>query len=112
MIRSLVTSAARAAFACLLVAVVGPHQAMGASPPEKAQACVVCHGEDGLSKIPNAPHIAGQPEMYIVKSLEAYRSGERKDEMMAVIAKPLTDAEIAALAAWFSSFEITSKVPK
>jgi cytochrome c553 len=86
--------------------------AIGATAPEKTQTCVVCHGEDGLSKIPNAPHIAGQPEMYLVKSLEAYRGGERKDEMMSVIAKELTDAEIAALAAWYSSFEITVKVPK
>lgn len=102
---------AAAAAACILFVSQTP-PAIGATPPEKSQVCVVCHGEDGLSKIPNAPHIAGQPEMYIVKSLEAYRGGERKDEMMTVIAKELTDADIAALAAWYSAFEVTSKRPK
>ncbi len=101
-----------AAAACLAAVIVAAPSAAGAAAPEKAQTCVVCHGEDGLSKIPNAPHIAGQPEMYLVKSLEAYRAGVRQDEMMTVIAKELTDADIAALAAWYSTFEITVKVPK
>jgi cytochrome c553 len=85
--------------------------ALAQSPPAKAQTCVPCHGTDGLSKIPNAPNIAGQPEMYLGKALENYRSGERQDEMMSMIAKDLTDDDIAALAAWFSSFEITAKPP-
>lgn len=86
--------------------------ASGATRPAKSAQCVVCHGPDGISKLPNAPHIAGQPETYLVKSLEAYRSGERKDEMMGVIAKPLTDADIAALADWYSSIEIKATLPK
>jgi cytochrome c553 len=99
------------AAAALALAIQAP-PAAGATAPEKSQQCVVCHGPDGLSKLPNAPHIAGQPEIYIVKSLEAYRSGERKDEMMSVIAKPLTDEDIAALAAWYSAIEITATLPK
>ena len=57
----------------------------------KALQCQACHGLDGLSKLPEAPHLAGQPERYLVKSLDEYRTGARKDEMMALVAKNLSD---------------------
>ena len=54
------------------------------SPPAAARrlACQACHGLDGLSKLPDAPHLAGQPERYLVKSLDEYRKGVRKNELM------------------------------
>ena len=78
----------------------------------KARACVVCHGELGISVLPNAPHLAGQPEAYLATQLKAYRSGARANEIMSVIAKPLTDAEIADVSAWFASIAIEAKPPK
>jgi cytochrome c553 len=73
----------------------------------KAEAqCNVCHGADGMSQIPNAPHLAGQPEIYLVEQLKNYRSGKRANEVMAVLAKPLTDDDIANLAAWYASIDI------
>ena len=73
----------------------------------KAEAqCNVCHGANGMSQIPNAPHLAGQPEIYLVEQLKNYRSGKRVNEVMAVLAKPLTDDDIANLAAWYASIEI------
>ena len=48
----------------------------------KALACQACHGLDGLSKLPDAPHLAGQPERYLVKSLDEYRKGVRKNELI------------------------------
>ena len=73
----------------------------------KAEAqCNVCHGTNGMSQIPNAPHLAGQPEIYLVEQLKNYRSGKRANEVMAVLAKPLTDDDIANLAAWYASIEI------
>jgi len=77
----------------------------------KAQACVTCHGPLGLSQAPNTPHLAGQPEFYVVEQLKAYRSGKRSNEVMAVIAKPLTDADIGQLAAWYASLVIEVKQP-
>jgi cytochrome c553 len=41
----------------------------------KALQCQTCHGLDGLFKLPEAPHLAGQPEPYLVKSLNDYRTG-------------------------------------
>jgi cytochrome c553 len=73
----------------------------------KAEAqCNVCHGANGMSQIPNAPHLAGQPEIYLIEQLKNYRSGKRANEVMAVLAKPLSDDDIANLAAWYASIEI------
>jgi cytochrome c553 len=73
----------------------------------KAEAqCNVCHGANGMSQIPNAPHLAGQPEIYVAEQLKNYRSGKRANEVMGVLAKPLSDDDIANLAAWYASIEI------
>ena len=77
----------------------------------KAQMCTVCHGATGISTLPDAPNLAGQPEIYLSNQLRAYRSGERRHEVMNVVAKPLSDDDIASLAAWFSSIRIEAKSP-
>lgn len=73
---------------------------------QKATTCQACHGLDGLSKHPEAPNLAGQVENYLAKSMEQYRSGERKNEMMSLVAKDLTDADIADLAAFYAAIPI------
>lgn len=73
--------------------------------------CAVCHGPNGLSMQPNAPHLAGQPEIYLVEQLKNYRSGKRSHEVMSVIAKPLTDAEIDNLAAWYAAMQLSVQLP-
>jgi cytochrome c553 len=77
----------------------------------KAAACAVCHGQSGISTAPDAPHLAGQPALYLEAQLESYRSGQRRHEVMNVVAKPLRDADIADLAAWFASIRIEAKAP-
>lgn len=77
----------------------------------KAQACITCHGPLGLSQLPNAPHLAGQPEIYVAEQLKAYRSGKRRNEVMNVIAKPLTDEDISQLAAWYASLVLEVRPP-
>ncbi|KAF3999995.1 c-type cytochrome [Glaciimonas immobilis] len=79
--------------------------------PAKAGQCFACHGSDGLSKAPDAPNLAGQNEMYLVSALKAYRSGARVHEVMSLMAKNLSDAEIDQLAAYFSGIAITVKTP-
>jgi cytochrome c553 len=76
-----------------------------------ATACAVCHGPVGLSMQPNVPHLAGQPLFYLTEQLRNYRSGKRANEVMAVIAKPLTDAEIDNLATWYSSLQVRVEPP-
>ena len=73
----------------------------------KAGMCASCHGQLGLSQLPNAPNLAGQPAIYTAEQLKNYRSGKRSNEVMSVIAKPLTDQEIDDLAAWYASIQVT-----
>jgi cytochrome c553 len=75
----------------------------------KANACAVCHGPMGLSAVPDAPNLAGQPALYLSTQLRAYRSGKRVHEVMSLMAKPLSDADIDNLAAWYSSFTIEAR---
>jgi cytochrome c553 len=75
----------------------------------KAQSCAVCHGANGISQTPGAPHLAGQPAIYVVQQLKNFRSGKRSNEIMNVIAKPLSDTDISDLAAWFESIKIKAE---
>ena len=66
----------------------------------------MCHGPLGLGQHPEAPHLAAQPAGYLVAQLKSFRDGRRKHEVMNVVAKGLTDADIEDLAAWYASIEI------
>jgi cytochrome c553 len=79
---------------------------------QKALACQTCHGLDGLSKMPEAPNIAGDPEQYLVRQMNAFKKGERKNEMMSVVVQPLSDQDIADLSAYYAAIEVTVKVPR
>ena len=75
----------------------------------KAAACAACHGQSGIATAPDAPNLAAQPEQYLATQLKAYRGGARQHEVMSLMAKPLSDADIANLAAWFASQQIELK---
>ncbi len=99
-------------FAAMLLAVTaGLAQADAAAGKNKARACAVCHGVLGLSSAPDTPSLAGQPERYLADQLKAYRSGKRHHEVMAVMARPLSDDDIADLSAWFASLVVEVKAP-
>jgi cytochrome c553 len=100
------------ALGCALACWIGTAHADVEAGRAKARMCAVCHGEFGVSVVPNAPSLAGQPAIYLAEQLKAYRSGKRSDETMSVVAKPLTDADIADLTAWFASIAIEVKPPK
>ncbi len=70
---------------------------------EKAKACAACHGADGNSASADFPKLAGQQADYIVKSLQGYKSGTRKNPIMAPMGTNLTQRDIEDLAAYFSS---------
>ncbi|MEP6558888.1 MAG: cytochrome c [Burkholderiales bacterium] len=76
----------------------------------KAAACAVCHGPLGLSVTPDAPNLAGQPEMYLSQQLRAYRSGKRVHEVMTLMAKSLGEEDIDNVAAWFASVKVEAKL--
>ena len=72
---------------------------------------MVCHGPVGISMAPDAPNLAGQPALYVTAQLKAYRAGERRHEVMAVIAKMLSDDDIENLAAWYASIRVEAQAP-
>ncbi len=82
-----------------------------AAGEKKARKCRVCHGADGIAKIPNAPNIGGESKFYLTKQLKAFRAGERQDLQMSTIAKSLSDTDIDDLVEYFSSIKITHTIP-
>jgi cytochrome c553 len=79
---------------------------------KKAASCAVCHGIDGLHKVPDAPNLAGNSAEYIIKQLKAFQTGARQHEQMSIIAKGLKSGDVDNLAAWYSSLKVTVEMPK
>ena len=85
---------------------------IAAGKAKAGAACAVCHGAQGVATLPNAPNLAGQPQIYLAEQLRNYRSGKRTHEVMSVIAKPLTDLEIDNLSAWYASLRMELRESK
>jgi cytochrome c553 len=76
---------------------------LDAGKSKAAEVCASCHGADGNSPAPNFPKIGGQYRTYLAKALNDYKSGNRKDPVMAGMAANLTPADIENLAFYYSS---------
>jgi cytochrome c553 len=74
-----------------------------AAGKEKAEICVGCHGEGGISQMENIPSLAGQPDQFIQWQLVYFRAGSRKNEQMQPIVEQLNNEDIRNLGAYFSS---------
>jgi cytochrome c553 len=66
-------------------------------------ACVACHGTAGNSATPAYPKLAQQHPEYLVNQLKAYKSGERKNAIMAGFAAGLSEDDMKDIAYWVSS---------
>ena len=56
-----------------------------------AAACSGCHGEAGVTSVPGMPSLVGLDPKYFVAAMNAYKSGERKHDLMKGFAAPLTE---------------------
>jgi cytochrome c553 len=102
---------------CCIVSPLAFGQSSGDSAAGKKLAeawqCTLCHGPDGngnkgianvqMADVPRIPRISAQPQAYFIKSMRDYKSGERSDDNMQVLAKQLSDKDIRDLAAWYGS---------
>lgn len=80
----------------------GPAPDAGAGK-RRAAVCFACHNANGLAVIPGVPNLAGQRSEYLESALRAYRDGQgRQNVIMNAMAKPLSDGDIANIAAYFS----------
>lgn len=91
----------------MLAGVASPALAAGdaAAGKARAAACAGCHGMDGNSANPAWPKLAGQHPAYLVKQLQDFKEGRRRNAMMAPMAMGLDDKGMADVAAFYSSQE-------
>ena len=75
------------------------------SGEEVAKQCVSCHADDGNSIAPNFPKLAGQHADYMFHALKSYKSGERKNAIMAGIVSALTEKEMKNVAAFYAKMD-------
>lgn len=95
----------------IVIAAVAAFAAHGAAAADIAAGariadaqCAACHGKDGKTPTdPSYPTIAGQYPDYLLKALNDYHKGTRKNPIMGAIAKPLTKADMQNLAAYYGS---------
>lgn len=72
-----------------------------------AWSCASCHGDQGQGTL-NVPRLAGLPAGYIVKQLQDYVSGARRNENMEVVAHSLTPAEMHGLGEYYAGIRAPS----
>lgn len=88
-------------FPLLLALIAMP--AAGKARPVSVGECAACHGEDGIARDSEVPHLAGQNERYLYNQMLAFRSGKRPHKEMRVMSRHMTSEEIAALAAYYAA---------
>jgi cytochrome c553 len=89
------------AVAMVLAAVA--HAGDPAAGREKSKVCAACHGETGASPIADNPKLAGQYYDYLLRALNEYKAGTRKNPVMSGMVASLKKEDMADLAAYFSS---------
>lgn len=85
------------------LAAIPAHAGDAVKGKDKATVCGACHGPDGNSPTPDFPRLAGQQEDYLMRALQDYKTGKRKNPIMAAQVEALSKADMADLAAWFAS---------
>lgn len=97
----------KATFFTLFLAVAAFGAAAGEIPARRLDGlkmnCDTCHGVRGLSAAPDqTPSIAGKSERFLVSRLQAFRAGKRRHDTMALMGDAMSDAEIRAIARYYS----------
>jgi len=91
-----------AAIAALVTAAPAHGANLAAGQAKAKEVCAACHGLDGNSPQPDYPKLAGQHREYLAKALRDYKSGARKNPIMAGFAAALSQEEMENVSAWFS----------
>jgi cytochrome c553 len=91
--------------AALAMLFAPPAGAADAALAARIEACRACHGEDGNSRTPNIPSLAGQPAFFLLNQLILMREGVRRIEVMTPFVAGLSDADIEAMARHFAGLE-------
>ncbi len=93
----------RADIAAFLASKPLPTTGVVGTPPPAAQVCATCHGTDGAKTLSDEyPILAGQHRDYLVQALKDYKSGKRKNPIMAGIIAGVDPKDFDALAQFFA----------
>jgi len=76
-----------------------------------AATCADCHGADGISSTAGTPHLAGQHAAYLQARLKGYKDAKDENSGMAEAVEPLTDADMANVAAYYAGLKSFSQRP-
>jgi cytochrome c553 len=99
--RALSASAALLALLSMSPAVSAADRAAGQAKADAV--CAACHGKDGNTPVdPSYPKLAGQYSDFLVRALSDYKSGARKNAIMAGQVQALSKADIENLAAYYA----------
>lgn len=96
----------------MVVGLTGMAQAQvlgdAAAGEQAAAVCAGCHGQGGAAPIaPNYPKIAALGDKYLLKQLEDIKEGRRVVPEMTGMLDPMSEQDLANLAAYFDSQELT-----
>jgi cytochrome c553 len=87
-----------------------PAKTKGRSAPDPisagkaaASGCAGCHGDTGISKTPGMPNLSGLDPKYVIASINGYKSGQRKNDMMKTLVSALSEAEINNIALFYAT---------
>lgn len=67
-----------------------------------AAACAGCHGDTGISKMPGTPSLVGLDPKYLVAAMKAYKSGQRKNDVMKSMLASVVDADLGNIALYYA----------
>jgi len=87
----------------LAIAPVSQAADIEAGKAKVATVCAACHGATGVSVSDNIPNLPGQRAAYLEAQLKALKDGTRKNPLMNAMAAQMSAADIADVAAYFSS---------
>lgn len=87
----------------VLVMSVQPALSQEQRPRDHIIQCFACHGDDGIAKDRDVPHLAGQQEAYLYNQMRNFKQGKRQHKEMRVMSRDMTDGEMREIAAYFAA---------
>lgn len=77
--------------------------APGKTIEDLSKPCTACHAADGNGTAAQYPRLAGQYHDYLAQALREYKTGERKNAIMAGFVNTLSEADIDALSRYYAA---------
>ena len=87
----------------ILIALLASYGAMAQQPNRQLiLECMACHGDDGIAKDKDVPHLAGQNYEYLLKQMRDFRAGRRPHKEMRVMSRLMDDQEMQEIADFYA----------